>query len=136
MAGESIRGQGTIVHAAWQPFFESTGVPAAIRVGDQVHVTGSTGDRPDGTFSEDAREQIRQAFENIGAALAEAGASWTNVVSMTTYHVSLRAQASIVLEVAAEFMDPPYPAWTAVGVTELWEADAMIEISCVAVVQS
>jgi enamine deaminase RidA (YjgF/YER057c/UK114 family) len=36
--------------------------------------------------------------------------------------------------VAAEFLEDPYPAWTAVGVTELLLPEALIEISCVAVV--
>lgn len=40
----------------------------------------------------------------------------------------------MLLAVAAEFLTEPYPAWTAVGVTELFDSEAVIEISCVAVV--
>ena len=39
-----------------------------------------------------------------------------------------------MLRVAAEFLVPPYPAWTPIGVTELWPPEAVVEIRCVAVV--
>jgi enamine deaminase RidA (YjgF/YER057c/UK114 family) len=38
-----------------------------------------------------------------------------------------------MLMVAGEFLDEPYPAWTAVGVTELFEPEALVEVSCEAV---
>jgi enamine deaminase RidA (YjgF/YER057c/UK114 family) len=56
------------------------------------------------------------------------------VVEIHSYHVGYRAHADVVLQVAAEFLDDPYPAWTAVGVTELFEPEALVEVSCVAVV--
>jgi enamine deaminase RidA (YjgF/YER057c/UK114 family) len=61
--------------------------------------------------------------------------TWSDVVALTTYHVGLRGQTGTLLAVAAEFLGVPFPAWTAVGVTELWPADAVVEISCVAVLR-
>lgn len=46
--------------------------------------------------------------------------SWSDVVEINSYHVGLRSQADFMLSVAAEFLEPPYLAWTPVGVTELW----------------
>ena len=46
---------------------------------------------------------------------------------MTSYHVGFRDQAPVMLAVAAEFLTTPYPAWTAVGVTELIDPEAVIE---------
>ena len=46
--------------------------------------------------------------------------------------MGLLDQADAVLRVAAEFLVDPYPAWTAVGVTELILPEALVEISCVA----
>jgi enamine deaminase RidA (YjgF/YER057c/UK114 family) len=66
--------------------------------------------------------------------LADAGTSWSDVVEINSYHVGLLSQADAVLKVAGEFLEDPYPAWTAVGVTELIVPEAMVEISCVAVV--
>jgi len=122
-----------IVPAIWADFYEETHIPAAVQVGDTLRVTGHTGETADGVFSDNAEEQIRQVFRNIAATLAEAEASWADVVEINSYHVGLLSQAEDVLNVAAEFLEDPYPAWTAVGVTELIVSEALVEISCVAV---
>ena len=125
-----------IVPAIWADFYKETHIPAAVRVGDTVRVTGHTGETADGVFSDDAEQQIRQVFRNIALTLAEAEASWSDVVEVNSYHVGLLNQAEAVLNVAAEFLEDPYPAWTAVGVTELILPEALVEISCVAVVRT
>jgi enamine deaminase RidA (YjgF/YER057c/UK114 family) len=103
-----------------------------VRDGDVRRVTGHTGETADGVFSPESEEQIRQVFRNISSTLAEAGTSWSHVVEITSYHVGLLRQSGATMKVAAEFLDDPYPAWTAVGVTELFLPEALIEISCVA----
>ncbi len=90
----------------------------------------------DGAFSAEAQSQIRQVFRNVALTLAEAGASWCEVVEINSFHVRLASQAEAVLRIAAEFLQDPYPAWTAVGVTELIVPEALIEISCVAMLSS
>jgi enamine deaminase RidA (YjgF/YER057c/UK114 family) len=69
----------------------------------------------------------------VALTLSEAGLTWSDVVEITTYRVGLRAQADVALRVAAEFLEAPYSAWTDVGITELFEPDALFEMSCVAV---
>jgi enamine deaminase RidA (YjgF/YER057c/UK114 family) len=124
-----------IVSSDWAAFFDETHVPAAIRVGDTLHVTGTTGETALDEYPEDPEIQIRQTFANIAVTLAEVGATWSDVVAMTTYHVGLSRQATLLLEVAADFLEAPYPAWSAVGVSELWSPDAIIEISCIAMLR-
>lgn len=118
----------------WADFYEATHIPAAVSVDGTLRLTGHTGEEADGVFSPDPEMQIRQAFRNIGLTLAETGADWSDVVEINSYHVGLLNQSEAVLMVAAEFLEDPYPAWTAVGVTELLLPEALIEISCVAVV--
>ena len=122
-----------VVPAMWSDFYEETHIPAAVRVGTMLRLTGHTGETDDGVFSAEPASQIRQTFRNIALTLAEAGATWADVVEINSYHVGLLNQAEAVFEVAAEFLEDPYPAWTAVGVTELILPDALVEISCVAV---
>ena len=122
-----------IVPAFWADFYAATHIPAAVRSGGLIRLTGHTGEGPDGVFPHSAEEQIRGTFRNIALSLAEAGATWADVIEIRSFHVGYRAQSDAVLTVAAEFLDEPYPAWTAVGVTELFDADAVVEISCVAV---
>ena len=116
----------------WEAFYRSTHIPAAVRDGDRLYVTGHTGEDPDGNFSAEPETQIRQTFRHISATLAKAGASWTDVIELHSYHIGLQVQAEALIAVAGEFLSDPYPAWTAVGVTELFEEGALIEISCLA----
>ena len=125
--------RSAVVSATWRPFYDATGIPAAIRIGDQIHLSGHTGeDDAEGHFSPDLETQLRATFRNIAETLSECGSSWADVVSMTSYHVGLRRGEGVILRVAQEYL-VSMPAWTAVGVTELWPPDALIEISCVAV---
>ena len=111
-------GRDAVIPASWSEFYAATGIPAAVRSGAVLRLTGHTGDRPDGTFSDDPEAQTRQTFENVALTLSEAGLQWSDVVEITTYRVGLRAQADVSLRVVAEFLDAPYPAWTDVGITE------------------
>ncbi|MEU4465553.1 RidA family protein [Streptomyces sp. NPDC024017] len=62
-------------------FEERIGYARAVVDGDRVHVSGTTGfDYVDMTISEDVVEQAEQCLRNIGAALAEAGSSFADVV--------------------------------------------------------
>lgn len=126
--------RGTIsVPASLQKFYEDTHVPGAVRSGSTVWVTGQTGLLADDSVPSSPIEQIRQAFVLVGECLQVAGAKWSEVVQVTTYTVGLRQHGETMIEVAGEFLLPPFPAWTAVGVSELWEEGTMFELSCVAV---
>ena len=124
----------SFVPALWREFYEATRIPAAVRAGGLLHIAGHTGEASDGVFPVDAETQMRNTFRNIAATLGEAGLRWADVVELTSCHVGLRDQVPALLAVATEFLGDPYPAWTAVGVTELFDPEAVVEISCVAVV--
>jgi enamine deaminase RidA (YjgF/YER057c/UK114 family) len=121
-----------IVPEHWTDFYESTHIPAGVADGDRLYVTGHIGEDLDGNVSRDPQTQIRQTFRHIGATLSKGGATWADVVELISYHVGLRAQAEVLIAIAGEFMTDPYPAWTAVGVTELFDEGAVVEIGCVA----
>ncbi|OIK28253.1 RidA family protein [Streptomyces malaysiense] len=60
---------------------EQIGYARAVVDGDQVHVSGTTGfDYSAMTISDDVVEQAGQCLCNIGAALAEAGCTFADVV--------------------------------------------------------
>ncbi|MFJ9147161.1 RidA family protein [Streptomyces sp. NPDC102270] len=63
------------------PFEEQIGYARAVVDGDRVHVSGTTGfDYAAMTISDDVVEQAEQCLRNIGAALAEAGCTFDDVV--------------------------------------------------------
>jgi enamine deaminase RidA (YjgF/YER057c/UK114 family) len=94
--------------------FERTwGYSRAVRDGDQVFVSGTTGfDYASMTIAPDAESQARRCFENIARALAEAGASLADVVRVR-YYVPDAADWPAVGKVAGEVFESIRPAATA-----------------------
>lgn len=104
---------------------------AAIRSGDLLFVSGQVGSRADGSPEPVFEDQVRLAFANLRAVLAAAGCSFDDVVDVTSFHTNSDAQFDTVLAVRAEEIgEPPYPSWTAVGVT--WLAGFDFEIKVIA----
>jgi len=107
-------------------------VSPGIISGGHVFLTGITGSRSNGTMSDNLQEQFRNAFEKIGQVLNEADLTYSSIVEMTTYHVGLREHFDEFSAIRAEFLDDPYPAWTAVEVAGLRREGAVVEIRVVA----
>jgi len=104
---------------------------AAIRSGDLLFVSGQVGSRDDGSPEPVFEDQVRRAFANLKAVLAAAGCTIDDVVDVTTFHTDPEKQLEAVMAVRSEEIgDPPYPNWTAVGVT--WLAGFDFEIKVIA----
>ena len=104
----------------------------AVESGGFLFVSGCTGTRPDGTISTDVREQFRQAFKTVETSLVAGGLTYSDVVEMTSYHVGLAEHFAEFMLVKDEFIEEPYPAWTAIGVSGLAADGALIEIKVTA----
>ena len=81
----------------------------------------------------DMETQFRQTFERIGKVLEQAGASFEHVVILRSYFVHLLRDLPIYREVRRGYLVKPYPASTAVGVTELADPELKIEIEAIAI---
>ena len=111
--------------------YEEHGYSDAIRSGDLLFVSGQVGSRADGTPEPDFDAQVRLAFENLRATLAAAGCTFDDLVDVTTFHTDPQNQFPTIMAVKqAIFPQPPYPNWTAVGVT--WLAGFDFEIKVIA----
>jgi enamine deaminase RidA (YjgF/YER057c/UK114 family) len=73
-------------------------------------------------------EEFRNAWELVGNILDEAGLNYSNIIEFTSYHVGLQAHLGAFMKVKDEFVKEPYPAWTAIGVSELAIPGALVEI--------
>lgn len=100
--------------------------------GDFAFFSGQTGTRPGGTVTPDPEQQFRDAFSFLKANLSAARLNFDDVVEMTTYHVDLRKHLALFVKVKDEHISAPYPAWTAIGVTELITAETLVEIRIIA----
>ena len=82
--------------------------------------------------------QTRNVFEGIRRVLAEAGATWADVVKLNTYYVydgdeaGAQAYWEAMTEVRFEYLCDPGPAATAVRVPGLMYPDLLIEAEVIA----
>ena len=81
----------------------------------------------------DIAGQTRQVFANIGAVLAEAGASLDDVVKITIFSADI-GNRNEINRVRSETFTEPYPASTQVAVAALVDPDWLVEIEAVAFV--
>jgi enamine deaminase RidA (YjgF/YER057c/UK114 family) len=86
--------------------------------------------------ADDLAAQTTQAMRNVGLALAAAGATYADVVKITTYVVNYRPEHRAVIGKARApfFASSMPPASTLVGVNALALPDWLVEVEAVAVV--
>lgn len=97
-----------------------------------LFMTGVTGSLPDGSLSDDPNTQFRSVFKKIGATLEAAGADFSSIVEMTSYHVDIDQYFDRFADVRAAYVRAPFPAWTAVGVAGLRRPGALVEVRVIA----
>ena len=120
-----------IFPAGRQALYEINRYSAAIRSGDLLFVSGQVGSREDGSPEPDFAKQVQLAFDNLKAVLAAAGATFDDVVDVTSFHTDPEAQWQIISDIRMkEIGEAPYPNWTAVGVN--WLAGFDFEIKVIA----
>jgi enamine deaminase RidA (YjgF/YER057c/UK114 family) len=106
-------------------------VPAGTEL---VLVSGQYGSGPDGAVvSADFSEQVKQAFRNIGLALADHGLDLSHVVQLRTYVVNhdVSKLGPIAGAVREGWGDEP-PTQTLLGVASLATPDVLFEVEAIA----
>lgn len=105
----------------------------AARAGNTVACSGQIGMNPDGRgVPGDIKEEFRNAWRAVGNVLEAAGLGYDNVIEYTTFHVGLQNHMADFMAVRDEFISEPWPAWTAIGITELAVPGAHVEIRVIA----
>lgn len=80
-------------------------------------------------------EQFEQAFGNVLATLKHAGGTPSDLVDVTIYLTDIddyQRHGKIIGQKWREMAGTEYPAMAGIGVTQLWQPEAMIEIQAVA----
>jgi enamine deaminase RidA (YjgF/YER057c/UK114 family) len=108
----------------------------AVKDGNRLYCSGVIGVGPDGKLSVDPEAQFTQAFESLKSVLTTAGVSFADVIDMTTFHVGLHEHLAVFMKVKDRYLHEPYPAWTAIGITELAFPGALVEVKMIARINS
>jgi enamine deaminase RidA (YjgF/YER057c/UK114 family) len=114
----------------------------ALRVGDRIEISGQGGWDADFTLAAmSLEEEIVKACDNVEKTLAEAGASWHDVVKVLSYHVPTANDSiggehmSVMVDQFRQRFGQSLPLWTALGVEALALPDQHVEIEVVAIVE-
>ncbi len=107
----------------------------AVASGRTVYIAGQVplDVKPNLVGRNDFEAQTRQVFENIKAAIAAVGATFSDVVTMATYVTDI-SQIKKYRKVRDEYMTSNLPTASLVEVKSLFRPDVMIEVSAIAVI--
>jgi enamine deaminase RidA (YjgF/YER057c/UK114 family) len=114
------------------PFEKAAGFSRAVVDGDFAFVAGTTGyDYAGMVLPADVRDQARNCFNTIEAALQEGGFAFADIVRVTYYIVD-RADADAVFAISGEKLGAIRPASTLLVVAGLLLPEMKIEIEVTA----
>ena len=106
--------------------------------GRLIFLAGQTGYAPDGQIVPGGVvPQFEQALANLLTALRAAGGQPSDLVSLTIYAVDLadyRFHGREIGDAWRRLCGRDYPAMAAIGVSRLWDEDALVEVQGFAVV--
>lgn len=110
---------------------------AVVATGTTVHLAGQTAmDAAGRIVGGDVVAQFEQALSNLLTALRAAGGSPEHLAALTVYVVDIedyKAHAREIGRVWKRLVGTAYPAMAGIGVSRLWDAEALVEVQGTAV---
>ena len=122
----------TIVPEFGKSAYKNFHFSQAVKSGGLLVCSGQIGTRPDHTVPETPEEEFRNAWKAVGVVLKEGGLGFEDIIEYTSYHVGLSKHIRAFMKIRDEVLSEPWPAWTAIGISELAIPGARVEIRVMA----
>lgn len=103
-----------------------------------LHIAGETGHHRDMSLDDGFVAQFARACQNVAAVVEEAGGAPTDVVSMTIYTTDVASYRDNLAEVGKAYravFGRHFPAMALIGISELVDPAAVVEITGIAVIE-
>lgn len=114
--------------------FSHGAVPAG---GSTLYIAGQTGHRGDSTIDPALVDQFAQACRSVAKVIEEAGGEPADLVSLTIYTTDVQGYRDNLGPIGAAYREvfgKHFPPMALIGVAELFDPDALVELVGVAVV--
>jgi 2-iminobutanoate/2-iminopropanoate deaminase len=121
------------------PWEKEYGYSQAVKVGDTIYISGQVSHDDEGKIvgRGDMEAQMRQAYANIQEMLKKYGATMDNVIDEVLFVTDMNTAFAAAVKCRQEvFSGEPVVASTIVQIQQLAFPDLMIEIKCVAKLES
>lgn len=103
----------------------------ATQVGNLLFVSGKSGIAVKrNATNEELQENFESIFKELNHVLKEAGADFSQVIHVNSWHLDHTKNFFLFNDVKAKYLEAPYPSWNAVGVSEL-APGAVAEVSLI-----
>ena len=130
----SDTGQRVLQPQSWgRPRGYANGIVAA---GETIFLAGQIGWDAQGRFADGLADQVGQALANIVTLLAEAGAEPRHLVRLTWFVTDLQVYRDNLVPIGAAYrrvIGRHFPTMSVIGVSQLVEPQALVEIEATAV---
>jgi enamine deaminase RidA (YjgF/YER057c/UK114 family) len=122
----------TVVPESGKSAYKHFHFSQAVKSGSLLVCSGQIGTNPDHSVPESAEDEFRKAWQSVEEVLKEAGLGFEDIIEYTSYHVNLGKNMKAFMKVRDEVLSEPWPAWTAIGISELFIPGARVEIRVIA----
>jgi enamine deaminase RidA (YjgF/YER057c/UK114 family) len=122
----------TVVPESGKSAYKHFHFSQAVKSGGLLVCSGQIGTNPDHSLPESAEDEFQNAWQSVGEVLKEAGLGFEDIIEYTSYHVNLGNNIQAFMKARDEVLSEPWPAWTAIGISELAVPGVRMEIRVIA----